>query len=31
MKLEPTEERVIGFRYRASWPAAKKVTYGEGS
>jgi uncharacterized protein (TIGR02231 family) len=31
MKLEPTEERVIEFGYRASWPAAKKVTYGRGS
>jgi uncharacterized protein (TIGR02231 family) len=31
MKLEPAEERVIEFGYRASWPAAKKVTYGQGS
>jgi uncharacterized protein (TIGR02231 family) len=31
MKLEPTEERVIEFGYRAAWPAAKKVTYGQGS
>lgn len=30
MKLEPAEERVIEFGYRASWPAAKKVTYGQG-
>ncbi|MFZ1102812.1 MAG: mucoidy inhibitor MuiA family protein [Hyphomicrobiaceae bacterium] len=29
MKLEPAEERVIEFGYRASWPAAKKVTYGQ--
>jgi uncharacterized protein (TIGR02231 family) len=31
MKLEPAEERVIELGYRASWPAAKKVTYGQGS
>jgi uncharacterized protein (TIGR02231 family) len=31
MKLEPAEERVIEFGYRAAWPAAKKVTYGHGS
>jgi uncharacterized protein (TIGR02231 family) len=31
MKLEPTEERAIEFGYRAAWPAAKKVTYGQGS
>ena len=31
MKLEPDEERVIEFGYRATWPAAKKVTYGQGS
>jgi uncharacterized protein (TIGR02231 family) len=31
MKLEPGEERVIEFGYRAAWPAAKKVTYGYGS
>ena len=31
MKLEPAEERVVEFGYRASWPAAKKVTYGQGS
>jgi uncharacterized protein (TIGR02231 family) len=30
-KLEPAEERVIEFGYRATWPAAKKVTYGQGS
>src|SRR5262245_28378272 len=30
MKLEPNEERVIEFGYRAAWPAAKKVTYGQG-
>jgi uncharacterized protein (TIGR02231 family) len=31
MTLEPAEERVIEFGYKASWPAAKKVTYGQGS
>ncbi len=31
MKLEPDEERAIEFGYRATWPAAKKVTYGQGS
>jgi uncharacterized protein (TIGR02231 family) len=30
-KLEPAEERIIEFGYRAAWPAAKKVTYGQGS
>lgn len=29
--LAPSEERVIEFGYRTSWPAAKKVTYGQGS
>jgi uncharacterized protein (TIGR02231 family) len=29
--LAPAEERVIEFGYRATWPAAKKVTYGQGS
>ena len=31
MKLEPDEERAIEFGYRATWPAAKKVNYGQGS
>jgi uncharacterized protein (TIGR02231 family) len=31
LKLEPAEERAIDFGYRATWPAAKKVTYGQGS
>ena len=31
MTLAPDEERVIEFGYRTSWPAAKKVTYGQGS
>lgn len=29
--LAPDEERVIEFGYRTTWPAAKKVTYGQGS
>lgn len=29
--LAPDEERVIEFGYRAAWPAAKNVTYGQGS
>jgi uncharacterized protein (TIGR02231 family) len=29
--LAPDEERVIEFGYRATWPAAKNVTYGRGS
>ncbi len=28
MKLEPDEEKVIEFGYRASWPSAKRVHYG---
>jgi uncharacterized protein (TIGR02231 family) len=31
MKLEPDEEKTIEFGYRVTWPAAKKVTYGQGS
>jgi uncharacterized protein (TIGR02231 family) len=31
LKLTPAEERAIDFGYRATWPAAKKVTYGQGS
>jgi uncharacterized protein (TIGR02231 family) len=31
LTLGPGEERVIDFGYRASWPAARKVTYGQGS
>jgi len=31
MKLEPDEEKAVEFGYRVSWPAAKKVTYGQGS
>jgi uncharacterized protein (TIGR02231 family) len=29
--LNPDEERAIEFGYRATWPAAKKVTYGQGT
>lgn len=31
MTLGPDEERVVEFGYRTTWPAAKKVTYGQGS
>lgn len=31
MTLAPDEERSIEFGYRVTWPAAKKVTYGQGS
>lgn len=31
MTLAPDEERVIEFGYRTTWPAAKKITYGQGS
>jgi uncharacterized protein (TIGR02231 family) len=31
MTLAPDEERAIEFGYRATWPAARKVTYGQGS
>ena len=31
MTLGPDEERLIEFGYRTTWPAAKKVTYGQGS
>ena len=31
MKLKPDEEKVVEFGYRVTWPAAKKVTYGQGS
>ena len=31
MTLTPDEERIIEFGYRTTWPAAKKVTYGQGS
>jgi uncharacterized protein (TIGR02231 family) len=28
LKLEPDEEKAIEFGYRVTWPAAKKITYG---
>jgi uncharacterized protein (TIGR02231 family) len=31
MQLAPDEEKVIDFGYRTTWPAAKRVTYGQGS
>jgi uncharacterized protein (TIGR02231 family) len=31
MTLAPDEERVVEFGYRTTWPASKKVTYGQGS
>ena len=31
MKLEPDEEKVVEHGYRATWPAAKKIIYGQGS
>jgi uncharacterized protein (TIGR02231 family) len=30
-QLAPDEEKVIDFGYRTTWPAAKKITYGQGS
>jgi uncharacterized protein (TIGR02231 family) len=31
MDLKPDEEKAVEFGYRATWPAAKKITYGQGS
>ncbi|HJU31198.1 MAG TPA: DUF4139 domain-containing protein, partial [Hyphomicrobiaceae bacterium] len=31
MELKPDEERIVDFGYRVTWPAAKRVTYGQGS
>jgi hypothetical protein len=31
MDLKPDEERVLEFGYRITWPAAKRITYGQGS
>src|SRR5581483_5863134 len=31
MELKPDEEKAVEFGYRVTWPAAKKVTYGQGS
>lgn len=30
-ELKPDEEKTIEFGYRVTWPAAKKITYGQGS
>ena len=31
MEVKPDEEKALEFGYRVTWPAAKKVTYGQGS
>ncbi|HKD58094.1 MAG TPA: mucoidy inhibitor MuiA family protein [Hyphomicrobiaceae bacterium] len=31
MDVKPDEEKVVEFGYRVTWPAAKKITYGQGS
>jgi uncharacterized protein (TIGR02231 family) len=31
MELKPDEEKVVEFGYRVTWPAAKKITFGQGS
>lgn len=31
MELKPDEEKAVEFGYRVTWPAAKKVSYGQGS
>jgi uncharacterized protein (TIGR02231 family) len=31
MELKADEEKVVEFGYRVTWPAAKKITYGQGS
>jgi uncharacterized protein (TIGR02231 family) len=31
MTLQPDEEKAVEFGYRATWPGAKKITYGQGS
>jgi uncharacterized protein (TIGR02231 family) len=31
MEVRPDEEKVVEFGYRVTWPAAKKITYGQGS
>ena len=28
MSLQPDEEKAVEFGYRITWPAAKKITYG---
>ena len=31
VELKPDEEKVVEFGYRVTWPAAKRITYGQGS
>jgi len=31
MELKPDEEKAVEFGYRVTWPAAKKITFGQGS
>jgi len=31
MEVKPDEEKVVEFGYRVTWPAAKRITYGQGS
>jgi uncharacterized protein (TIGR02231 family) len=31
MSLQPDEEKVVEFGYRATWPGAKRIIYGQGS
>jgi uncharacterized protein (TIGR02231 family) len=31
MEMKPDEEKAVEFGYRVTWPAAKKITYGQGS
>jgi uncharacterized protein (TIGR02231 family) len=31
MEVKPDEEKVVEFGYRVTWPAAKKIMYGQGS
>jgi uncharacterized protein (TIGR02231 family) len=31
MELKPDEEKAVEFGYRVTWPAAKKISYGQGS
>ena len=31
MDVKPDEEKAVEFGYRVTWPAAKKITYGQGS
>jgi uncharacterized protein (TIGR02231 family) len=31
MSLQPDEEKIVEFGYRATWPGAKRIIYGQGS